>query len=169
MFVYKYLFIFWTCPFSLSHFFLSPPPCSSFLSSFFSFAFASLCRPFFLFLCYSSSFLPSSSCAHSKLPLNCYFLQYSAGLLFAGQSQVNCVCSFSICFCVSDRVHILKWGQYQVMATEGTQLKMSIFFLFFSSSHPVFFSVWVSLAATVSRLMGFIMLSCVQTGCQSRD
>lgn len=85
-----------------------PTPPSSFLSSFFSFAFASLCRPFFLFLCYSSSFLPSSSCAHSKLPLNCCFLQYSAGLLFAGQSQVNCVCSFSICFCVSDRVNILK-------------------------------------------------------------
>lgn len=127
------LFLLSTCPFPLPPFHFCYFSCTALiLSPFFPLIFSFL-HFLALSLAFSSCVLLSSSCAHSKSPLNCYFLQCSAGLLFAGLSQVNCVCSFSICFCVSDRVNILKWGQYQVMATEGTQLKMSIFLLLFFS------------------------------------
>lgn len=74
-----------SCPVS---FFFSP---SRFLFPSFTFALAVLFSSFFLSFLLLSRHCPS---------LNNYFLHCSSGLLFAGQSQVNCVCSLSICFCV---------------------------------------------------------------------
>lgn len=82
-------------------------PLFFFLPSPFSFALVVLFPPLsFLWLSLPPSF-PLSSCPYSP-PLNFHFLQCSSGLLFAGQSQVNCVCSFSVCFRVCDRVCALK-------------------------------------------------------------
>lgn len=91
------------------------------------------CCAVFLFL---SFLLLSRHCPS----LNNYFLHCSSGLLFAGQSQVNCVCSLSICFCMCDSVlsnegNIRSWQ----LKAHHKKLAFSLFFFFFS--HPVLFSV----------------------------
>lgn len=83
--------------FALFLFFLSPSFVCSSSSSFCSrcaaspFSSFSLCPPLCLL-------------ALTPLSLNCHFLQCSSALLFAGQSHVNCVCSFTayVFVCVTE-------------------------------------------------------------------
>lgn len=120
--------------------FFTPLVLPLFLPSFFS---------FFTWLCCSPLSLSSLS-----PPLNCSFLHSSSALQYAGQSQVNCVCSFSICFLsVWQSVH----AQMRALSGHGNLKAHSKRRAFFTSFF--FFSLILRLLGVVS----FASSHCLQT------
>ena len=157
---------------SLFFFLLFPVPCllslcptlNLFLAPFSSFLFFSCYSPcsfHFAFVLTVCTFLPLSFSFAVLLSFPFFCLLVLCRLAITLLLKIDT--SSNICFGVC-----LKGTQVTEISGPGNW-RLSVEDDHFQS--PVFLSSSVEalLAVIVSRLMGFIMLSCVQTGCQSRD